>query len=506
MNIRKHLTRYAMALMGLIMLAACSSDDNWQAGPMTKEGCQQVHFAGNNDELAILDDQNPDDRTVNLTVVRNTTAGELSVPMTVEKCSEGLTILQSEVKFEDGQNEASITIEVTGQAVKGTRYDYSLLLTGDEIDPYAATDGGSRMEGIISFPSEKTVKMWVVGMENTLGYWNETILDLGGGRYRFENLMESGMQLDLATATDGILTLSSPVWAEEEGNMSYNYYTTNDCYFWCNQYDYDLGDYVYWPFYPHGKDAYVWIEQLDMYTDPDINNWYSYYWEGTYENESFFNISIPNLKLNGKANLWWQNIRFRFLADGEQPEEYLPDAPDTPDVPEPGILHKPGTYTVEMWFEGAEGIIGNSWNETMTVNEDGTYNFADLMNSGMDLSIALDGNYRMTLTSSWLSEEDGNVIPNYWYTTDCYYYCNRWNDAAGEYVYWPFYPYGTSASTYVEYITMYTDSNTSNWYSYYYEDPDNAADSYFSIELGYLKLSNESNYREWAELRFRITE
>lgn len=438
MNIRKHLTRYVMAAIGFTTLAACSSEDDWQAGPAAKEGCQQVHFAGSNDELSILDDQNPDDRTIYLTVVRNTTAGELIVPMTVEKCSEGLTIQQKEVRFEDGKDETSIAIEVTGNAVKGTRYEYSLALTGDEIDPYAATDGGSRMEGIISFPSEKTVRMWFDGLESTMGYWNETILDLGGGRYRFENLMESGMQLDIALEKDGVMTLSSPVWSEEGGNMSYNYYVNNDCYFWCNQWDNNAGDYVYWPFYPHGKDAYLWIEQIDMYTDPDINNWYSYYWEGTYENESFFNISIPNLKLNGKANLWWQNIRFRFLAEGEQPEEYLPEQP------------KDETVTFSACFGDYFDTFGGWFEITAKQINENAYLFEDFMGCGDDITMTIDrtsgevtfaGIYSQYWDQFYLTASNGygaSVYPNkgaasnyinymYFYTSDGTDYV-RWNE------------------------------------------------------------------------------
>ena len=38
MKITKTLTRYAVALAALAVLAACSDSDNWQAGQMPKEG------------------------------------------------------------------------------------------------------------------------------------------------------------------------------------------------------------------------------------------------------------------------------------------------------------------------------------------------------------------------------------------------------------------------------------------------------------------------------------
>ena len=512
MNIRHNLMRYVMAMIGMVMMAACSDDDNWQAGPGVKEGCQQVHFLASNATLAMLSTSDTDNRTVNLTVARNTNEGQLTVPITGKTDSEKL-ILPAEVTFEDGQDEATVIVKVTGDVEDGTSHKYTLQLTGDEVDPYAVQDGSSLFEGMISFPKQRMVQMWLsngTNMIDAAGYWNESILDMGSGIYKFENLMESGMELTITLDANNRMSLSCPWWSEENGNMYPNYYEPTDCYYWCNSWDYDNEQWVYWPFYPHGKDAYLWIEQMEFYTDSNTSGWYSYYWKNTADpTQSYFCLTLASLKLNtDRTNNWWQELRFRIIGDDEEiPEEYLPEAPETPEDPEPGQLeplYEPGDYQVEMWFEGTEGTIGRKWTETMTVSSNGTYSFADLMNSGMDLSITLDANYRMTLTSSWLSEEENNVVPNYWYSTDCYYYCNRWSDEAGEYVYWPFYPYGMNTSIYVEYITMYTDANPQNWYSYYWEDTDNAEDSYFSITLGYLKLSNETNYREWAELRFKV--
>lgn len=410
---------------------------------------------------------------------------------------------------------ASANASNTTNNVDARQKAYTSINNSAENTDTTPADGTDETDAV-----KRTVQMWLTdengNMIDAAGYWNETITDNGDGTYRFENLMESGMQLDIALDENNRMTLSSPWWSEDNGNMYPNYYSTTDCWYYCNSWNSDTQSYEYWPFYPHGKDAYLWIAELQMYTETSTDYWNSYYWENTEDAaNSYFSISLGGLKLNTDSDTrWWQELRFRIIGDDEQiPEEYLPDAPETPDTPDtpdtpegPVAFHDSGVYSVEMWLEGTEGTIGETWNETITVNEDGTYSFADLMNSGMDLNIALDANCRMTLSSSWLTEEEGNVYPNNWSSTDCYYYCNRWSEDAGEYVYWPFYPYGKDAGTYVEYITMYTDANPQNWYSYYWDDQDDPAESYFCITLGYLKMSNESNYREWASLCFSIKE
>lgn len=442
MKITKTLTRYAVALAGLAVLAACSDSDNWQAGQQPKEGCQQVHFADTNSELTVLNDEDPADRTVTLTVVRNTTQGALTVPMTVEEADEGLEI-PAEVAFSDGSDEATIDIKVTAQAEKGTSLGYCVRLTGDEIDPYAAFGGGSSFKGTISFPMAHTVRMWIAGLENVAGYWTETIYEMGKGQYRFNNLMQSGITLNMTLDANNRIALSSPQMSEAEGNVYPNYYNTGDCYFWCNRWDDSVGDYVYYPFYPHGKDARLWIDELDFYTDPNPSNWYSYYYDDGSQTGGYFSLSLGSLKLNtDKNNRYWQELRFRFLAEGENADSYLPEEPTPGEDPEPGneVTFKASFYDYYDTFGGEFSI------KAKKIGDNG-YTFENFLGCGDDITFTIDPATGVVTCSG---------VNSYYY--EDYFYLTT-SDGYAAYA----YPNYGATENYINYMYFYKDAPYTQW-------------------------------------------
>lgn len=470
MNIRNNLMRYAIAMIGMVMIAACSDDDNWQAGPQVKEGCQQVHFTAGNEEMTILNSEDPNDRMVRVTVARNTDQGELTVPLTALDVSDGLEI-PSEVKFEDGMSETEISVTVAGEIVKGTNYTYSLQLTGDDVDPYAELDGGSRFEGTISFPNTRDVRMWLASdylgtVIEGAGYWTETLLDLGGGRYRFSNLMESGMMLDFTLDANNRMALSSPLWSEYEGNMYPGYYYTGDCYYWCNSWDYDNSEYVYWTFYPHGKDAYLWIEQMEMYAWPTTDYVYSYY----NESEDVFAISLGLVKLNTeRVSRTWGELRFRFLEDGEEPEEYLPEEAEKPETGD------------EVTFMGNFDYQYNTFGGMFEVKAkkigDNGYLFEDFLGCGDDITMTIDRatgavNFEGIYSQYWdglfyLTASNGygaTVYPNKGATDNYINYMYFWTSDGTDYVRWNEADKAFELGTY---IYLNEDYNTSYWDTLY---------------------------------------
>lgn len=321
----KSIIKYAAIAIGVLFIASCSSDDDWQPGQKTKDGCQQVYFPSSNESMIELNVNEPTDRSIDITVARTKSEGELTVPITVVSKSEGVQI-PSEVTFADGNLTASLNITVPNEVQKGTIYEYSLLLEGDEVDPYAKLDGGSSFSGVISFPNFRVAKMWVEGAEEVLGYWHATVKDMGSGLYIISNLMDSGIELDIKVDDKNNITLSGPQLSEVYPNTWYS----GDCYIYFNEYNPSTGYYDYYTFYPHGKDAYIWIKEMCMYTYGGGEWKYSYY----EPNEKYFSISACWLQLNTeKAVREWQELRFKFIEDGEEFEDYLPEKPDEPDPP-----------------------------------------------------------------------------------------------------------------------------------------------------------------------------
>lgn len=443
MKIIKNFMRYAVALTGIAVLAACSDSDNWQAGQQPKEGCQQVHFAESNSELTVLNDEDPDDRTVTLTVVRNTTQGALTVPMTVENADEGLEI-PTEVAFSDGSKDATVAIKVTAQAQKGISLGYCVRLTGDEIDPYTALGGGCSFQGTVSFPREHKVRMWIPGLESTAGYWTETILEMGKGQYRFNNLMQSGLTLSMTLDANNRIALSSPMLSEALGNVYPSYYYTGDCYYWCNLYDESAGDYVYYPFYPHGKDAWLWISEIDFYTHSDTNYWYSYYYDDGSDAGGYFSLSLGNLKLNtDKSNRYWQELRFRFLAEGENADSYLPEKPDEPVVPD-----EPGE---EVTFNASFYDYYDTFGGTFTVKAkkvgDNGYLFENFLGCGDNITLTID-------------PATGGVdfSGDYSYIYEDYFYLVT----SDGYAAWAYPNYGATENS-INYMYFYKNADYSMW-------------------------------------------
>lgn len=487
MKLRFDLIKYMMAMLCMVFIAACTDDDDWQPGPQAKEGNQQVHFSASNDALALLNVENPDDRSVALTVERNTTEGALVVPVKVESQSEGLSI-PGEVRFEDGQQTTTLDITVTAEAKGGTSYAYALVLDSDETDPYAQVDGSMRCTGEISFPTIRTAKMWIDGAENLLGYWHESVMDIGGGKLRIQDWMNSGINIDITIDDNNYLTITGSQLQE----IYPDYWYTGDSYIYFNEYDYNVGDYVYYKFYPHGKDAYIWIDELCTYT---YGPWgYSYY-DPTDDN---YSICFAWLKLNTESSAReWATYKFQFLAEGEEYEDYLPDPSTVPEEPDDKPYPtKPGDYSVTMWIEDYNiSVVGDKWNETLTVNEDGTYTFKNWMESGLDLNFTIDdsGTYAdIVFSSPQLTDKSIVADPDYGAN---YYNLGAWNADTGWYDFYKFYPYGKDNDTYIEEMTLYMGSSYSSII---------ASSGKFYFQTSWLKLSTEADGYGWYYISFTV--
>lgn len=241
-----------------LFLVSCSDDDSYQPGEPTKAGCQQVHFSGTNSESTLMNASDTSDRTISLTVVRNTTQGTLTVPVVLESTStEGVTA-SPEVVFADGDSTATLAVTIPDSAKEGQNYKYTVTLQGDEVDNYTLLDGGRSFAGIAIFPQNVTFDFWVYQYTEK---WKETAMYLGDGKYLFKNFMHGGVALQLTISDEGTVDLSLPsasLYTEESDYGS--------CIYW-----YDLNTDEYLTLYPFGKDGGTVVTYLALLNSATYN-------------------------------------------------------------------------------------------------------------------------------------------------------------------------------------------------------------------------------------------
>lgn len=400
--------RYILPMLcAALFCAACSDDDdNWQAGPNVKDGCQQVHFAAGNDINAVLI---PDGtaQQIELTAERNTTAGALSVPLTTVSADQGLTIPQT-VEFADGDSTATITITAPADAAQGSSYKYELRIDGIETDPYADVACGTKLSGAIFFPTSKRAKMWIDGKENILGYWGLDVYDLGDDGMMIKNWMDSGIDLMIATtetANGTELSFSSPQWVNSNIDPDATY---AGCYYYYF-YHWDTG--VYDTFYPHGQDSPLNITCLYLYS----GDGYSIYNNA----EDRYELMAQTLELNDGTLWYWATICFSFLEDGETFDDTLPEQPEQPGDGE--------TVAFNASFGNCYDYFGGAWQMEATKTAENTYLFKNFLGCGQDITIACDpttnaltlsGGYSYTWTDGYWYLVDANgdyaaIYPNW---------------------------------------------------------------------------------------------
>lgn len=235
-----------LPLLMALFMAGCSSDDNYQPAEPLAADNQQVHFSCSNAELTICDRNDTSTYRFDLTVVRNTTRGKFSVP--VSKSSDttpGVTVSDT-VTFNDGDSLAYVHVAIPDTATTGP-FKYSLTLNSDEVDPYALLDGGYTFNGTISILKYVKFTCWINGLLTTR--WTEKAIDLGDGSYLFSDFMNSGYELMFTIkGSEFNITVpgNSPLYQEGTSYGNLIYWYDDD---WVN-------------LYPYGKDADVYIKDF----------------------------------------------------------------------------------------------------------------------------------------------------------------------------------------------------------------------------------------------------
>lgn len=251
----------ATALM-VVSLAACSSDDDYQAAAPLSADNEQVHFAGDNEETVILDPSNKSSYNISVKVLRNTRAGRMAVPVQLGSGTTAGVTASDSVVFANGDSVATMTVTIPDTARSGQTYQYSLELKSDQTDPYSYLGGGIIFNAKATVPNMVKLKCWIDQYATTT--WEESAIDFGDGSYRISNFMNSGYALDLTINGSKLnvgVPSGSPIYTEA------NYYGLGTDIYWYTD------DYVH--LYPYGKDGGTDIDYLVLLNNSDYDRWYS---------------------------------------------------------------------------------------------------------------------------------------------------------------------------------------------------------------------------------------
>lgn len=252
-----------LLMMTFFGLCACSSDDDYQPPSALAADNQQVHFAGDNTEMVILDPSDKSTYKIAVKVLRNTKKGSLTVPVVMNSNTTAGVTADDKAVFSEGDSIAFVNVTIPDTAKVPQAFKYSFTLNTDQVDPYTYLDGGISFDATASIPTPVKIQFWIPNYFEEK--WEETADDLGGGVYRINDFMHSGYGLML-TIKDGKLSISlpagSPLYTENDwNNMGYGFPAI--CWY--------TDDYVH--LYPYGKDGGVDINDFEILTTYNCQ-WY----------------------------------------------------------------------------------------------------------------------------------------------------------------------------------------------------------------------------------------
>lgn len=288
MRIIKYFLGLPLALT--LVLAGCSDSDDYQAAAPLQAGNQQVHFSAENKAKTVL---LPDAQTkqVGLTVVRTTTSGTTTIPVTLSDATPGITADQ-QVTFADGDSTATVHVALPDTAKAGDSYAYTLTVSGENTDPYTLLSGGLSFSGTAVIA--KTVKIlcciYYSDGESYTNTWYENAYDLGDGLYDFYNFGNSGHAVYLQT--DAAKGQATPY---VQDGTDIDQYT--------DEYGTEIGLGYY--LYPWGEDK-ARIGNVYILSNPGYSGFY------TSDNSGWFYLSMWQLSTDASPDYWG---KFYFWLD-----------------------------------------------------------------------------------------------------------------------------------------------------------------------------------------------
>lgn len=268
----------------LPLFAACSSDDDYAAGPEPATDTQLVHFSSTNDNEVLITDGT--ETGTDVTLCRKDSVGELTVPINVDY-SVGNFVIPESVTFADGDTTATLHISFDGY-VAGTKAQISV--------PDAYTNPYVQLDGSIKF----TLKLVKLNHIANISYYSGTRFENatselyaydGQNKFVWKNFFDSGLDVAFTVSTDNStgsydaddLTKLNGEFIPLSNYSAYNT-GTNDGYYLTD--GIDTGVYPTWT--PTGKTEEVtsffyWAYSGGIYNYVDFstdssNRGYGYFW------------------------------------------------------------------------------------------------------------------------------------------------------------------------------------------------------------------------------------
>lgn len=422
----------AASLFSLLLIAACSSEDNFQAGEPVADGCQQVHFDLDNEAIVMLNATSTE-RDAVYTLTRNSSQGALSIPVQVHSADKGLNIPAS-VEFADGQTTATLVLTAPQEAAEGTSYSFDVELLGSDVNPYQ--EGATRFSGIVAFPKVRTARMYFSNLASDLGYFRQACYDIGGGRLCFPDFMHGGQDVwllfdETATYTVDAVITTEPSYVEDDVTYAGCKYV----YCWDENLPADDPNNGYIQFYPHGQGSVLNVTSLVFYYG---DGWTAY---NPVTGSGYFGIAEVNFNVKSNTT-YWSGIQFSFVDPETDTTNYNePDFGIQPPLAADGtVLDMKAQLTYNDFgfgaFEHVQAVVGNGGT---------SLTFQDFMHSGITFTLqpCIDGSFK--IQSDYGLNEQGT-----------------WNFKADDGSWLKMWPCGKSAETVGMGFNLHSDFNQWN--------------------------------------------
>lgn len=458
-----------------LLLTACGADPiDWCEPSPAKDGCQQVHFACQDMKGVTLNFDDPQARTVNLTIERERAEGALTVDIVAEQLYVtdkqgqvvecGALTLPAQATFEDGSRTAVAQVSVPQDAVDGAKYKYHLTIVGDEVDPYGKYEheGGSQFVGsinVLSSPKTATLRFTQYG-----SYFGDDYKQMyrvtGANTYLLSNFLNSGVDVSVTVdRTTGQVTL------EEENSYVYEGY-----WYFCDADGYYNGCY---PNYQEGvQDNY--LNSFYVCDDADYTAW---------DEQAQALLLGSYFSLNDDYTNSYYDEVYIYFGD-------VPARPGEKTWTASGNFYY--DYTPDDFANGGlMGAFGDNFSMKAKVEGD-VITLRNFLESGTDLIVTVDRTAGTVTNLTYGEVSDDYPNGNKMYVSDGYYTPYDWD--AGSYVY--FYPNKSSASNWINYASFYIGDGYSSW-----------DEEYQTLWLGaYWYLNEDTENSCWDTLWLTISE
>lgn len=383
--------------MALAAFAACSSEDAFQPGDVVPEECQEVKFDTTNVNLSMLLASGTE-RTVTYTLTRKNGIGALDIPVKVHRADDGLTMDET-IHFGEGETMALFHVTAPEQVAEGTTYEFDVELQTGDANPYKLKTGATRFSGSISFPRKRFARMWFTGMIDYMGYFLTEAYDLGNGSFLFSNFLESGTDLWVrydknATSTVECEVSTEPNYIEQDTDNPGCWYL----YCWDENQKENDG---YTLFYPHGKDAKVYVKEFVFYVSTDGYQACVYNPVG----QSGWACLSSVLFSDKESEMNWKYINWVF-TDTPYEDGYDYDEPDPTNLPAGTVLDA----TAKFHFDDNSF---KAFKQEAVVVAKNYVRFPDFLGSGKEVKVRYLGDGKMEVISDY-----GYVSNGIWYFRD----------------------------------------------------------------------------------------